>query len=78
MGLKSAMGRDPEVNRDLPQNTASGARNGVYKGLSRGHPGKPYYEAMDDVGVFLEASLRLQDVGHDDGGVSRKSSIKPR
>jgi hypothetical protein len=30
-----------------------------YRGLFRGHPCKPYYEAMDDVGVFLEALLQL-------------------
>lgn len=29
------MGRDRLANRDLPQDAAAGARNGVYKGLSR-------------------------------------------
>jgi pectate lyase-like protein/dockerin type I repeat protein len=30
-----------------------------YDGLMRGHPGKPYYEALDGVGVLLESLLAL-------------------
>ena len=31
-----------------------------YKGLFRGHPAKPYYEAMDGVGYLLYALLELE------------------
>jgi hypothetical protein len=33
-----------------------------YKGLFRGHPAKPYYEAMDGVGYLLYALLELEGV----------------
>ncbi len=33
-----------------------------YKGLFRGHPGKPYYEAIDGVGNLLYALLQLDQV----------------
>jgi hypothetical protein len=33
-----------------------------YKGLFRGHPAKPYYEAMDGVGYLLYALLELDQV----------------
>jgi len=34
----------------------------AYKGLFRGHPAKPYYEAMDGVGYLLYALLELDQV----------------
>jgi len=33
-----------------------------HKGLFRGHPAKPYYEAVDGVGYFLYALLELDQV----------------
>jgi hypothetical protein len=33
-----------------------------YRGLLRGHPGKPYYESLDGVGVLLYALLQLDAV----------------
>ncbi len=33
-----------------------------YKGLFRGHPGKPYYEAIDGVGYLLVALIQLDKV----------------
>jgi DUF1680 family protein len=33
-----------------------------HKGLFRGHPAKPYYEAMDGVGYLLYALLELDQV----------------
>jgi hypothetical protein len=36
-----------------------------YKGLFRGHPAKPYYEAMDGVGYLLYALLQLDQVLQD-------------
>jgi len=36
-----------------------------HKGLFRGHPAKPYYEAMDGVGYLLYALLELDQVLRD-------------
>ena len=36
-----------------------------HKGLFRGHPAKPYYEAMDGVGYLLYALLQLDQVLED-------------
>ena len=33
-----------------------------YRGLFRGHPGKPYYEAVDGVGYLLVALIQLDEV----------------
>jgi hypothetical protein len=33
-----------------------------HKGLFRGHPAKPYYEAMDGVGNLLYALLELDQI----------------
>ncbi|HSW45035.1 MAG TPA: hypothetical protein VLM89_05645 [Phycisphaerae bacterium] len=33
-----------------------------YRGLFRGHPGKPYYEAVDGVGYLLVGLLQLDRV----------------
>ena len=35
-----------------------------YRGLLRGHPGKPYYEAIDGVGYLLVALIQLDQVSH--------------
>jgi len=36
-----------------------------HNGLLKGHPAKPYYEAMDGVGNLLIALLQLDQVLHD-------------
>ena len=36
-----------------------------YRGLLRGHPCKPYYEAVDGVGFLLRALIQLHQVKTD-------------
>ena len=48
------------------------AKDGVsslyFEGLFRGHPNKPYYEALDGVPIFLEA---LAELGQYDGNFTK-------
>jgi hypothetical protein len=47
-----------------------------YKGLFRGHPAKPYYEAMDGVGYLLYALLELDLVLKDpDKAITNKKLL---
>ena len=46
-----------------------------HKGLFRGHPAKPYYEAMDGVGYLLYALLELDQVVKDSRAVLAKRAI---
>jgi hypothetical protein len=46
-----------------------------YKGLFRGHPAKPYYEAMDGVGYLLYALLELDQVLKEPDRVLRTGKI---
>jgi len=46
-----------------------------HKGLFRGHPAKPYYEAMDGVGYLLYALLQLDGVLADPKGVVSRKAI---
>ncbi|HIQ21082.1 MAG TPA: hypothetical protein EYH34_07595 [Planctomycetes bacterium] len=42
-----------------------------YKGLFRGHPAKPYYESIDDVGDLLVGLLELDELTADQASVTR-------
>lgn len=42
-----------------------------YMGLFRGHPAKPYYEAIDDVGDLLRGLLDLHELQKTPGGARR-------
>lgn len=44
-------------------------------GLFRGHPAKPYYEAMDGVGYLLYALLELDQIQNDPQSVAGKKAI---
>ncbi len=46
-----------------------------HKGLFRGHPAKPYYEAMDGVGYLLYALLELDQVVKNPKAVAAKNAI---
>jgi hypothetical protein len=46
-----------------------------HEGLFRGHPAKPYYEAMDGVGYLLYALLQLDQVVKDPAGVVANGRI---
>ena len=46
-----------------------------YHGLFRGHPAKPYYEAMDGVGNLLYALLQLDQVLKDPKAVVDQRAI---
>ncbi len=46
-----------------------------HKGLFRGHPAKPYYEAIDGVGYFLYALLALDQIVTDPKAVLSKRAI---
>ena len=48
-----------------------------HKGLFRGHPAKPYYEAMDGVGYLMYALLELELVWKDPGKVLSDQAIWP-
>ncbi len=45
------------------------------KGLFRGHPAKPYYEAMDGVGYLLYALLQLDQIQKDPKAAVAKKAI---
>ncbi len=47
-----------------------------HKGLFRGHPAKPYYEAMDGVGYLLYALLELDQVLKDPKAVVAQSMYR--
>ncbi len=46
-----------------------------FKGLFRGHPAKPYYEATDGVGSLLYALLELEQVVKHSKEVLAKQAI---
>lgn len=50
----------------------------TYRGLLKGHPAKPYYEAMDGVGYLLFALLQLDQVLQDPEGTAARRNIRLR
>ncbi len=46
-----------------------------HKGLFRGHPAKPYYEAIDGVGYLLYALLELDEVLKDPQAAVKSKAI---
>jgi arylsulfatase A-like enzyme len=48
-----------------------------YRGLLKGHPAKPTYEAMDGVGTLLYALLQLDQVLQDPKGAVARGGIRP-
>jgi uncharacterized protein YyaL (SSP411 family) len=57
--------RDKKYGRLAQQVAAEAVSRLYYKGLFRGHPAKPYYEAIDDVGDLLNGLLDLHVVVHE-------------
>ena len=51
--------RDKSYGHVARQVAAEAVSRLYYKGLFRGHPAKPYYESIDDVGDLLMGLLEL-------------------
>ena len=63
-------------DRGVAHQAADAAVSKLYhKGLFRGHPAKPYYEAMDGVGHLMYALLQLELVLQDPQEVLAKQAI---
>ncbi len=47
-----------------------------HHGLFRGHPAKPYYEAVDGVGILLYALVQLGELLHDPDDAIKQGAIR--
>jgi hypothetical protein len=66
---------DPRYMNDARKMTDTAIEKLFYNGLFRGHPAKPYYEAIDGVGYLLYALLQLDIVLGKSEEILSKQSI---